>query len=277
MNHSNSPGRHLSLFGQQLRAWRHRRGLSQLELALAAGSTPRHVSFVETGRSRPGQDLIMRFASALDIPLEDRNRMLLAAGLAPEFSRHALEDDSMAPVRRVIRSILDKHEPYPGWCMTRSFQFQGCNRAAERLFPGLTRHHGLAFVDNWFGPGPFRSLVENWQDCVHAGIALLWREVLQTADPEIQGLLDRALEHVGGISPAPAAADMPVICPILNINGERIRTIGTVMRFDSATDVTAANLKLELMFPADEVGVRFFQGMAEQRPVEAMPTAALSD
>ena len=103
----------VSPFGQQLRHWRTRAGKSQLELASEAGTTPRHLSFVETGRSRPGADLVLRLATALDIPIRERNALLVAAGLPPSFPAFALEDDAMKPIQRVLDRVLASHEPYP--------------------------------------------------------------------------------------------------------------------------------------------------------------------
>jgi transcriptional regulator with XRE-family HTH domain len=255
----------VSPFGQQLRHWRTRAGKSQLELASEAGTTPRHLSFVETGRSRPGADLVLRLATALDIPIRERNALLVAAGLPPSFPVFALEDDAMKPIQRVLDRVLASHEPYPAWVGSRGFRFISSNRAAEALFPGMCSMSPEAIVELWFGPGPFRNLVENWQDVVWAGVAALRREAARAFDPALTALLRRAETHARAI-PAPerdARPELPVICPRLNIGGRRVRTISTVMRFDTAIEVTASELRVELMFPADDDSERFFRDLAQ--------------
>lgn len=234
--------------------------MSQLELAAHAGTTPRHLSFIETGRSRPGADLVLRLAAALDIPIRERNALLVAAGLPPVYPAFALEDAAMKPVRKVLDRILVSHEPYPAWAVARGFRFVASNRAAESLFPGMCALSPEAIVDLWFGAGPFRDLVENWQDVIWAGVAALRREAARSSDPALTELLRRA-EHHTRVIPLPepdAHPDVPVICPRLNIGGRRVRTISTVMRFDTAIEVTASELRVELMFPADDDSERYF-------------------
>src|SRR6266508_1845465 len=127
----------LSPFGQQLRQWRRRSGVSQLNLALQAGTSPRHVSFIETGRSRPGRDLVLRLAAALDVPIRERNALLTTAGLPPSFPARDLTDQAMRPVKLVLDRVLRGHEPYPAWVVGRGMQFLASNRGAEALFPGM--------------------------------------------------------------------------------------------------------------------------------------------
>lgn len=129
-----------SLFGQQLRQWRQRSGRSQVDLAADAGTTPRHLSFIETGRSRPGRDLVLRLANVLDVPLRERNNLLALAGLTPAYASHALDDAAMQPVRSVLETVLRNHEPYPAWAVGSGLTFFASNRAAERVFPGVMQH-----------------------------------------------------------------------------------------------------------------------------------------
>ncbi|MBL8680487.1 MAG: helix-turn-helix transcriptional regulator [Myxococcales bacterium] len=256
----------MSPFGQQLRLWRVRAGVSQLALAAIAGTTPRHLSFLETGRSRPGSELVLRLAAALEIPLRERNALLLAAGLAPAYPSLGLDDGVMKPVQRVLDRVLASHEPYPAWVGSAGFRFLASNHAAERLFPGMCAMSPEVIVDLWFGPGPFRELVENWEEVVWAGIAALRREASRSSDPSITALVRRAESHAKGLAPphADARPELPVICPRLNIGGRRVRTISTVMRFDTAVEVTASELKVELMFPADDESDEFFRELARR-------------
>jgi transcriptional regulator with XRE-family HTH domain len=235
--------------------------MSQLALAAEAGTTPRHLSFLETGRSRPGAELVLRLAAALDVPIRERNGLLVAAGLPPAYPALALEDDAMKPVRAVVERMLRTHEPYPAWVGGRGFRLLASNRAAEALFPGLCALTPEAVVDLWFGPGPFREVVENWQDVVWAGIASLRREVARASEASLADLLRRAEGHARSLPPPEhhARPELPVICPRLRIGDRRIRTISTVMRFDTAVEVTASELRVELMFPADDESDAYFR------------------
>src|SRR5215204_102893 len=123
--------------GPLLRDWRRRRRLSQLDLALEAGVSARHLSFVETGRSRPSPDMVLQLAEQLDVPLRNRNQLLLAAGHAPVFEQHDLEDPEMAPVRKAIDLILAGHDPYPAVVIDRAWEMLGANRAVALLTDGV--------------------------------------------------------------------------------------------------------------------------------------------
>jgi transcriptional regulator with XRE-family HTH domain len=186
----------LSPFGQQLRRWRQRAGVSQLELAASAGTSPRHISFIETGRSRPGRELVLRLAEVLDVPIRDRNTMLASAGLSPAFASHDLTDDSMRPIHTVLKHILTSHEPFSAWVARGALQFISSNQAAERLFPGLCTLSPEQIVDFWYAPGPFRELVENWQEVLLAGLASLRREASRVPTPDNLGILQRAESYL---------------------------------------------------------------------------------
>jgi transcriptional regulator with XRE-family HTH domain len=249
-----------SPFGERLRHWRRRAALSQLELAVRAGTTSRHVSFVETGRSRPGAELVLRLAHALDVPLRERNALLVAAGLAPRYPSPALTDEPMRPIALVLDRVLAQHEPYPAWVFARGLRALSGNAAAERLFPGLCAMAPEAVVDLWFGPGPFRKMVENWREVASAGVDGLRRDASRALDPEISELLRRAERHLAGLDePPPTESSFPVVCPRFRIGDRTVRTISAVLRFDTAADVTTSELRVELMFPADEASDAFFR------------------
>lgn len=269
----------LSAFGQQLRHWRRRSGLSQLGLALKAGTTPRHISFIETGRSRPGRDIIFRLCAVLDVPVRERNSLLISAGLRAAFPARELSDEAMRPVKLVLDRVLTGHEPYPAWVVGRGMQFLASNCGAEALFPGMCALHPDEIVDMWFGPGPFRDIVENWAEVVWAGVAGLRREASRFCDPGLDQLLRRAEGHARMIPmPEPQALlDVPTICPRLRINGQTIRTISTVMRFDTAVEVTASELRVELMFPADDESEAYFNRVTHQRGADGVYDPGATD
>ena len=255
-----------SPFGRQLRQWRTRRGWSQAQLADAAGTTPRHLSFVESGRSRPGVDLVLRLARALDLPIRERNALCVAAGLPAAYQTRTLSDAALQPVLEIVERMLAAHDPYPGWLIGRGFRFLLANRAGEALMPGLCQSSPEQVVDLLFGPGPFRAQVENWIDVAQVGLDLLRRELAACDDPELAALWRRAQAHLGDASPTRTGAgcpdDAPVVCPRFRVGEQVVRTIGTVMRFDTAIEQTTSELRLELMFPADDQAAAFFREMA---------------
>lgn len=202
----------LSPFGEQLRFCRRQRGLSQLDLALAAGTTSRYVSFVETGRSRPGRGVVLRLAQAMDLPLRESNALLRAAGLPPAYPESRLDEARMATVRRVVDELLARHEPYPAVLLGADNRVLRQNRSAERHFPGL---------------------------------ADLEPEELARAF-----VLDRA---------AVARAEGPVLPITLSLGGQAVRVIMALFRFENPADVTTAEMKVELFYPADAQAEAFFR------------------
>lgn len=250
----------LSPAGRVIRRWRAIRRMSQLDLAIAAGTTARHVSFVETGRSRPGPDVLLRIGEALDLPLAERNALLSAAGLLPVFPVSELGSADLAPVERALDHILHGHEPYPAWVVRQPFTFLRANSAAEAMFPGLTALPAEDVIDLWFGPGPFRECVVNWSEVAHAGLAALRRAAAGSSDPKAAELARRA-EKAAQLEPSAAVSDgtFPVICPVFELGGQVVRTVSAVMRFDTAVEVTTSQLQVELMFPADEIADTFFR------------------
>jgi transcriptional regulator with XRE-family HTH domain len=256
---ADSPG--VSPFGRQVRRWRAIRRMSQLDLAAAAGTTPRHLSFIETGRSRPRTELILRIADALAVPLPERNTLLAAAGLPPGFPEHELGSPVLEPVSRVLEKVLAGHEPYPGWVIRQPLTIIRANTGAEALFPGLTKLTPDQLIDLWYGPGPFRDQVVNWPDVVRAGLAALRHAVADTGDAEVIRLLSRAEAQLRDrpARPEEHGGFAPVVCPVFELGGQVVRTISTVMRFDTALEVTTSQLRIELMFPADDAADAYFR------------------
>lgn len=248
-----------SLFGSELRYWRERRGLSQLRLAAEAGMSPRYVSFIETGRSRPGPAVIERLADALDVPLRDRNRMLVAAGLPARHRETPLGDEELSPFRRMIELLLARHEPYPAFVFDHQHRLVQSNEAAKRLFPGADGH---GWIDLSFAPGsPLREATENFAEVAWSTLDLMRREaghLTPGSHPAIEKL-ERCLEGV----PRPALHDdQRVLCPRIRFGDRVVKTFSTVARFGAARDVTLQELRVELVFPADAESAAFFESLA---------------
>lgn len=242
--------------------------MSQFQLAMHAGSTPRHISFIETGRSRPSQDMIVRLASAMAVPLRQRNALLLAAGLKPIYPERALDAPEMAPFRAIVDTVLRGH-PYPAWVSDRYFTIHAANAPAERMFPGLTQLSPEQLVDMWFGPGPFRKVVENWAEMVWAAVEVLRRDVREHPEPKLAELLARVEAHAVGVPRPDADEDqraLPILCPRFVFEGQTVQTVTTVMRFDTAREVTLSDVKVELMYPVDAAGEAFFAKLLSSAP-----------
>ncbi len=247
-------------FGHLLKLWRKKAGLSQHQLALSASTTPRHMSFIETGRSRPGRDVVLRLAQALDLSIRNRNALLLAAGFAAEFPERELQDERTRPYLQAVESILERHEPNPG----AAFNSLGCvvlaNRPFRIMYSNCEKLTPEESVDAWFAPGPHRDCMENWAEVAWAWIDRQQHEVARTDNSELARLVDRALGHLSDVErPLPSRDNADVIAPRFRVGDQVIRTFFTVMKFESALEVTLSELRIELHFPLDDTATEFFQ------------------
>ena len=251
-------------FGRHVKQWRRQRGLSQLELAVRADVSQRHVSFIETGRSRPREDVVHRVAEALEVPIRDRNTLLAAAGLAPSYPEVPLADAAAAPFRGAVRQMLESHEPYPAYVINRWWDLIDANTAGRRLFP-RTREGPFNFVDGFLGPGPMREMIENFSAVGWMGLRRLRREAADSGpDERLQDLLERAEAYMKDV---PVDTENPgselVVCPHFRIGNQVIKTVSMVARFGTAREVTLDELRVELVFPRDEEGEAFFRHSAQ--------------
>lgn len=168
-------------FGDQLRYWRRVRGLSQLALAAEARTTPRHVSFLETGRSRPGADVVARLADALAVPLRERNRLLSAAGLRPAHDDRELTAPDLAPLRAVVQRMLDAHAPFPAFVFDRHLDIVMATSTGRALLAGSAEPNliRLLFADD----GAWRSVLDNFEEVAAHALALLRDDALELLQP----------------------------------------------------------------------------------------------
>jgi len=234
--------------------------LSQLDLALAAGVSARHLGFVELGRSRPSPRLILALAQSMDVPLRERNKWLLAAGYAPRYPETPISAAELERVRRDIRQLLDAHDPYPGIAVDRRWDVQITNQAALRIVAGIPeRVRGVP--TNVFraalhpeGLAPLTSNFPAWS------AYLLGRLSRLAAQDELAAGLAAEIETWPGI---PARSEWaasgyqetpgPVLAWEVNLEGHALRLYTVMARIDVTTDVTLSELTLELFYPADEV------------------------
>jgi transcriptional regulator with XRE-family HTH domain len=243
--------------GGLLREWRQRRRLSQLDLALDTGISTRHLSFVETGRSVPSRDVVLRLAEGLRLPLRERNRLLLAAGYAPVFGESALAAPGLAAVSDAIRHQLAGHEPYPAVVVDRWWNLVDASSGVTALTDGVAQElleppaNVLRASLHPDGLAPRILNLGQWRGHL---LARLRQQVEVTADPDLTDLLAELRSYPGpqpgGERPEPAPA---LAVPLRIRHGDGVLAfVSTVTTFGTPLDVTVAELVIESFFPADE-------------------------
>jgi len=253
-----------SPFGARLRHWRRQRGLSQLALAGLAGSTGRHISFLETGRSRPSRPMTLRLASALDVGLREANALLHAAGLPAIYPQACIDGADLGPYRATIERMLTAHEPYPGMVLDGHWNVILANRACTALF-GFDLV-GVNFVRDALAHPGTAGMIANWAEVAWAGLGRLRGHLDRSPlDEEMQKLVAEAEDALRGV-PRPSAERGVMVCPTFHIGGELVRTIAMVARFDQAAEITLDELRVELMYPFDDAADRFFRRHAPDEP-----------
>jgi transcriptional regulator with XRE-family HTH domain len=250
----------LSEFGSLLRYWREVRRTSQLELASEAGTTPRHVSFVETGRAQPSRHMVLRLARALDVPLRERNDLLLAAGYAPVYTLAALDSPELARVDTALRSILERHDPLPAIVIDRGWNVLRANDGAATLFATVLAPdpvpHDANVLRLVVEPGRVRDSLRNWKDAIPALLDRARREAVGgVLDPATEALLRelRARPEVAELLAAPQPrAGAPVIDIQFAVAGREVGFFSVVSTIGTPIDVTAQEIRIETFFPSDE-------------------------
>lgn len=243
-----------SPFGTLMRTWRQRRRLSQLDLALEADVSARHVSFIETGRSAPSRSMVLKLAAALEVPAREQNQLLLAAGLAPVYTEHALDDPGMSAVRSGVERVLAAYNPFPCLAVDRGWNVLQVNAGTALLLDGVAAHlmqrpNALRISLHPDGLAPRIRNLAQWR---HHVIARLRREAAVSGSAESSALLAEIESYPGGQS---GAADLGGVVVPLELDGGDgvvLRFLSTVTTFGTALDLTAAELSIEAFLPADE-------------------------
>jgi transcriptional regulator with XRE-family HTH domain len=250
-------------FGALLRRWRLHRGISQLALSLDADVSARHLSWLESGKAQPSRAMVLRLADRLDLPLRERNLMLLAAGLAPMFSERPLADPALAVARHALQRLLDAHEPWPAMAVDRHWQLVAHNRLVPLLMASAAAHLQVPPVNvlrlslHPQGLAPMVVNLAAWREHV---FLRLQRQLAATADPVLRSLLDelRALplpDAPALAEPHETAAALPLDVAVpLTLRGPlgTLNFITTITLFGAPHDVTVSELAVETLLPADE-------------------------
>jgi len=245
-----------------LRTWRQRRRLSQLDLALEADISARHLSFVETGRAQPSREMLLHLMEEMEVPLRERNALLVAAGFAPMFRERSLDDAALADARRAIDVVLEAQKPFPAFALDRHWNVAASNSALQELYEGVDAQlmarpvNGLRLTLHPQGMAPRIANLAEWR--AHL-LSRLRRQIEITGDPVLEELMKEALDYryaAGGLSqhapPTTHGLENAVLVPL------KIRTSLGLLSFFSTTtvfgtpvDVTLSELAIEMFFPAD--------------------------
>ena len=263
------------LFGPMLRAWRRRRGASQLALALQSGVSQRHVSFLESGRARPSREMVVQLSSALDVPLRQRNTMLLAAGFAPVYRESGLGAPELAPVRQAIDRMLKQQEPYPAVVVDRLWNLLQANDAANAftlfLFEGPPPAPPAGKPANllrWLlDPQALRPKLSNWEEVARHLVSTTYAEILADGgEPKALAFIEEIMAYPD----VPASfrklrfeeRPAPVLTLDYIVGGRSLSVFTTISTLGTPQDVTLQEVRIECFFPADERSDALFRSLA---------------
>lgn len=248
-------------FTTVLRGWRSARHLSQFELALRAGTTQRHLSFVEQGRSRPGRTLVLRLAESLELSLRERNALLLAAGFAPVYTESRLEDEALKPVWAALEQILQGHLPYPAVIARPYGELVAANSALELLTCGAAPEllePPINLLRLAVHPDGMARRVENLGEWGQHIVENLRARAVRHPDPRLDAFVAELQGYLPGYQPGPEHIGFAVPLRLRSADGE-LRLFTTLTSFATAVDVTLAELHLEAFLPADDATARILQ------------------
>lgn len=243
--------------GILLRDWRQRRRLSQLELASQAEVSARHLSFVETGRAKPSREMVLHLCEELDVPLRERNALLVAAGFAPVYRQTDLDAPEMAAVREAIQQVLKGHEPYPAVVVDRRWNLVAGNDAImlfiQDVDPGLLEPPMNVLRLTMHPRGLARHIV-NFDEYRHHLLARLRREAMLTADDGLATLYEELVAYPAPDDDLTIDSVPPVVMPLrLRTSAGELSFFSTIATFGTAVDITIEELSIEAFFPADEL------------------------
>ncbi|WP_432164449.1 helix-turn-helix domain-containing protein [Streptomyces sp. bgisy031] len=268
---STAPRARQSGIGPLLREWRERRRVSQLELALRADSSARHLSFVETGRSRPSEELVLRLAEHLDVPVRERNALLLAAGYAPRFAETPLDDPSMGALREGLERLLHGYEPYPALVVDATYTVIAANRGIAMLMEGIPESlltpplNAMRLTLHPEGLAPRIRNLREWRGHLLAQmerqIALDRSEALRAVYDEVKAypVADRAGDDHGEGGEAVPYFALPMV---IEHGGQVLSFVSSISTFNTPMDVTVAELAIETFLPADPATVKYLRSLA---------------
>lgn len=258
--------------GQILAELRKSRRISQLDLALLAEVSSRHLSFIETGRSQPSPTMLKRLASELALSCRDTNRLLLSAGYAPAFSETDLDSETMAPVRAALEVMLSNHNPFPAVVLDAHWNVLMANESQLQLVSMMIQERGPLppthnVIELVFHPQGYRPFLVNWEDVAAFLLRRIQRDHQARPDPTLARLLATLgeladLDSLRQRYPETSPLE-PMLTLELEVAGQRLRSFSTIASFGTALDVVMEELRIEHYFPADETTRRWFRNQIQ--------------
>jgi transcriptional regulator with XRE-family HTH domain len=256
-------------FGPRLKWWREHRGLSQLALAASAGSSQRHLSFLESGRAEPSREMVLRLCAVLDLPLRQQNALMLAAGFAPVWRESDLGDPELAQVSGALDSMLAQQEPYPAFVVDRRWNLMRANNGAGNLVAfllGAAPSGAVNLADALVAPDVLRPFIENWEEVAVHFLRSVQADAIADGTEETAGLL-RRLTAYPGVPPLSRVAPLATHAPVLSIQFRKsdtaLRVFTTIATLGTPQDVTLQEIRIECFFPSDPASAALMRGWTQ--------------
>lgn len=257
-----------SMFPTLCKQWRRRRHLSQLHLAECARISQRHLSWLETGRSQPSREMVLRLAEAMEVPLRERNTLLHAAGFAAQYLESGLEDPHMAPIKEALIAVLNHHSPFPAVVVNRKWDRVMANSAADMLFAlagskDACRQAGepLNLATATLAPDGLRRYIVNWQEALPLFVQRLRTEAIASGQTSVISHVEGLIRSAGDLPethPTPEPL-LPVMPLELDIDGLRLSLFTVMSTFGTPQDITTDELRMEAFYPANDATRTFFE------------------
>ena len=243
-----------SEFGAALKEWRNHRRMSQMDLSNRAGVSARHISFLETGRSRPSREMVHHLSEYLDVPLSARNTLMNAAGFAAVYNSRDLSDDEMTQVRAAIDWTLQRHEPFPALALDRHWNVIQTNAPGDMMLSVIGLRSGEGMLDAVIDTRRMEQAVTNWDEVAqHLIVRLRTESAFVGGDP----VLDSAADLLAASQTSRRSdrrGPLPAVIPIeFVVNGTTLSLFSTIAQFGTAEDIALADLRIEMYFPADDI------------------------
>jgi len=248
-------------FGDLLREWRRTRRFSQLDLSLEAETSARHLSFIESGRSKPSRAMVLRLASALEMPRSVVNQALSAAGFAAVYPQYGADAAALAPIRAAVERTLQNHEPFPAIAIDRTWSIVAANAAAAKLFFEAGHADETNLLSALLATAE-SGAIENWEETALLTLQRLRAEIAHLGEAaDLSVFAGRIARHkrLDGFDISSIDLNQAVIPTVFRIGRDRVRLFSIIAQFGSVQDVTASELRIEMMFPADEASRQRFE------------------
>ncbi|MFE8070846.1 helix-turn-helix domain-containing protein [Marinobacteraceae bacterium S3BR75-40.1] len=255
----------VSAFGRQLKQWRKQRRMSQLDLAVEAEISPRHLSFIETGRSRPKRELVLKLAETLDVPLRETNHLLTAAGLPAVYAEQDYDSHALKVYREAVSELINNHAPNPAFVLNRWGDVMHANPTAYRMLPQdsesgpLNLYEAYLFSDHW------PHIIDNWPEVAWSAYWYLQKDAERFwGDARMQSLVERVYDLVKELPRPAALGASPSVRTRLNMGGQILETTTMVAHFGPTNDVFLSELRVEMIFPTNPQARTFFETLGRE-------------